>query len=122
MMERLRKANLMNDPHRWRRTKMAPSGLPASALTRIHDWGNDALWALAGVSALLFLYGSVYAVPNARLMAAQQMQDAIEFESRAFCEKHGMPIGTREYASCAADLVGIRATEHQRTLDGLGTF
>jgi len=101
---------------------MAPFGLPACALTRIHDWGNSALWALAAVSALLFLYGAVHPPPNARLIAGQQQQDAIAQESRAFCEKHGMAFGTREHTLCAADLVDIRANERQRTLDESAIF
>ena len=36
---------------------------------------------------------------------------------RAFCEKHGMPFGTREHTVCAEDLMDIRANERQRTLE-----
>jgi hypothetical protein len=88
-----------------------------STLIWIHAWGNDALWVLAAVSALLFVYGAVYSSPNARFIAAQQRQDAIEYESRAFCERHGIPSGTREHTLCAADLADIRANERRRTLD-----
>jgi hypothetical protein len=73
------------------------------------------------VSALLFLYGAVYSSSNGPLIAAQQLQDAIEYESRAFCEKHGIP-ETREHTLCAADLVDIRANERRRTLGDLGIF
>ena len=93
-----------------------------SMLTWIHAWGNDALWVLAAVSALLFLYSTVYASPNARLIAAQHRQDGAVQESRAFCEKQGIPFGTRTHALCAADLVDIRANEHRRILDESGTF
>jgi hypothetical protein len=93
-----------------------------TTLTWIHAWGNDALWVVAAVSALLFLYSAFYASPNARLIAAQQRHDAAVQESRAFCKKHGIPFGTRTHTLCAADLVDIRANEHRRILDESGTF
>ena len=93
-----------------------------STLAWIHAWGNDAVWVVAAVSALLFLYSAVNASPNARLIAAQQRHDAVMQESRAFCEKQGIPFGTRTHTLCAADLVDIRANEHRRILDESGTF
>jgi hypothetical protein len=70
---------------------------PVSTLAWIHACGNDVLWVVAAVSALLFLYSAVYASPNARLIAAQQRHDAAVQESRAFCEKQGIPFGTRTH-------------------------
>lgn len=93
-----------------------------STLTWVHAWGNDALWVVAAVSALLFLYSAFYASPNARLIAAQQRHDAAVQESRTFCEKQGIPFGTRTHTLCAADLADIRANEHRRILDESGTF
>jgi len=122
MTQRFGKANSTNDRHRRWRAKMMPSAPPGSTLIRIHDCADDALWVLAAVSTLLFLYSAVHTFPNARLIAAQQRQDAAGHESRAFCEKQGMAFGTREHSLCAADLVDIRANEHQRTLDESGIF
>jgi hypothetical protein len=122
MKQRFGKANSTNDRHRRWRAKMMPSAPPGSTPIRIHDCADDALWVLAAVSALLFLYSAVYTFPNARLIAAQQLQDAIGYESRAFCEKQGMAFGIREHTLCAADLVDIRANERQRTLDESGIF
>jgi len=122
MTQRFGKANSTNDRHRRWRAKMMPSAPPGSTLIRIHDCADDALWVLAAVSALLFLYSAVHTFPNARLIAAQQRQDAVGHESRAFCEKQGMAFGTREHSLCAADLVDIRVNEHQRTLDESGIF
>jgi hypothetical protein len=92
------------------------------ALAWIHDWGGRAAWAAAAVSVLLFFYSVVYAFPNARLIAEQQERDTIERENRAFCEKHGMPFGSREHTLCAEDLTDIRANERQRALAGSGIF
>jgi len=77
---------------------------------------------VAAVSALLFLYGAIYAFPNARRAAMQREREIVEQENRAFCEKHGMAFGTREHTVCAEDLMDIRANERQRTLDELGIF
>jgi hypothetical protein len=60
--------------------------------------------------------------PNARLIAKQQDRDTIEHENRAFCEKHGMPLGTRGHKARAEDLMNIRANERQRTLADSGIF
>jgi hypothetical protein len=94
--------------------------IPANVLSWMYDCCNQAAWAAAAASVLLFLYAVVYAFPNARHTALQQERDAIEQENRTFCEKHGMPFGTREHTVCAEDLMDIRANERQRTLDSLG--
>ena len=91
-------------------------------LNWICEWGNRAGWAVAVISAFLFLYAVVYAFPNARRAALQQEQEIVEQENRAFCGKYGMPFGTREHTMCAEDLMDIRANERQRTLDELGVF
>ena len=92
------------------------------ALRQLHDCGNQVAWAAATLSALLFLYGVIYAFPNARRAALQHERQVVEQENRALCEKHGMPFGTREHTMCAQDLMDIRANERQRTLDELGNF
>jgi hypothetical protein len=91
-------------------------------LRAIYEWGNRAAWIAATVTAILFFYAVICAFPNARLAALQHARDVAEQENRAFCEKHGMPFGTREHTLCAEDLVDIRANERQRTLDELGVF
>ena len=94
----------------------------AAFLSLINQWGNRTTWIAAAITAVLFLYAVVYAFPNARRTAMQQERDAIESENRAFCEKYGMPFGTRRHTLCAEDLMDIRANERQRTLDWLGIF
>jgi len=91
-------------------------------LASVHECGNQVAWAAAAVSALLFFYTAVCAFPNARRGALEQERAMVEQESRAFCEKHGMPFGTHEHTVCAEDLMEIRANERQRTLDELGIF
>ena len=55
--------------------------------------------------------------PAEQRIAQQQERDAIERENIAFCEKHGMLVGTREYALCAEDLTDIRTKQSQRTAE-----
>jgi hypothetical protein len=91
-------------------------------LVWIHDRRDRFAWAAVAVSTVLFFYAVGYAFPHARLAAQQQERDAVELESRAFCEKHAMPFGTREHTACLEDLMDIRANERQRTLADLGIF
>ena len=94
----------------------------AGVLAWIHDRGSQAKWAAVGISVFLFFYAVVYAFPHARLAAQEQERDTVEQESHAFCEKHGMPFGTREHTVCIEDLMDVRANERQRTLADLGIF
>jgi hypothetical protein len=73
----------------------------------------------AALSVPFFLYIAVYTAPAAQLILQKQERDAIERENLAFCEKHGMPSGTREYALCAEDLMDIRAKQDRRTAEDM---
>jgi hypothetical protein len=74
-------------------------------------------WVAAAVSVPFFLYVAVYMAPAEQRIAQQQERDAIERENIAFCEKHGMLVGTREYPLCAEDLTDIRTKQSQRTVE-----
>ena len=89
------------------------------ALTWMYDWGNRAAWVAAALSVPFFLYVAVYTAPAGQLIAQQQEREAIERKNIAFCEKHGMPVGTREYALCTEDLMDIRAKQDQRTAEDM---
>jgi hypothetical protein len=107
----------------WKRIDSAAPSLKNAtmyALTWMYDWGNRAAWVAAALSVPFFLFVAVYTAPAARLISQQQEREAIERENIAFCEKHGMPVGTREYALCAEDLIDIRAKQDQRTAEDMG--
>jgi hypothetical protein len=89
------------------------------ALTWMYDWGNRAAWVAAALSVPFLLYVAVYAGPAARLVAQQQEREAIERENITFCEKHGMPLGTRQHALCAQDLMEIRAIQNRRLAEDM---
>ena len=81
--------------------------------------GNRAAWVAAALSVPFFLYIAVYTAPAAQLILQKQERDAIERENLAFCEKHEMAFGTREYALCADDLMDIRAKQDRRTAEDM---
>jgi hypothetical protein len=88
----------------WKRVEPAGSSFRRAtvyALGSIYDWGNRVAWVAAALSVPFFLYVAVYAAPAAKVISQQHEREAIERENIAFCEKHGMPVGTREYALCA---------------------
>ena len=87
------------------------------ALCWMYDWGNRVAWVAAALSIPFFLYVAVSMAPAEQRIAQQQERDAIERENVAFCEKHGMLVGTREYALCAEDLTDIRTKQSQRTAE-----
>jgi hypothetical protein len=77
-------------------------------LSLFYELGNRAWSITVAVTVVLFFYAIIYAFPNTRLAALQQARDVAEQENQAFCEKHGMPFGTREHTVCAEDLMDIR--------------
>ena len=90
----------------YRRGRLRPVGsspgkIWAEVLARVNECGNQLAWAAAVIGALLFFYAVVYAFPNARRAAREQERAVVEQEDGAFCEKHGMPFGTREHTVCA---------------------
>ena len=89
------------------------------ALCWMYDWGNRAAWVAAALSVPFFLYIAVYTAPAAQLILQKQERDVIERENLAFCERHGMPSGTREYARCEEDLMNIRANQDRRTAEDM---
>jgi hypothetical protein len=106
----------------WKRIGPAGSSLPNAvmyALTWMYDWANRAAWVAAALSVPFFLYVAVYSAPAAWLVSQQQEKEAMERENIAFCVKHGMPVGTREYTLCAEDLMDIRAKQDQRTAEDM---
>ena len=84
-------------------------------LAQMYEWGNCLMWSLAVLSVPFWLYVAVYAAPKAQMIAQQQQQNAIWWDNRLFCEKHGKPAGTREHAQCVKDLTVIRVQEDRRT-------
>ena len=86
-------------------------------LSWMYDWGNGVARVAAALSVPFFLYVAICIAPAEQRIAQQQERDVIERENIAFCEKHGMLVGTSEYALCAEDLTNIRTKQSQRTTE-----
>ena len=106
----------------WKRVEPARSSFARAtvhALTWMYDWGNRVAWLAAALSVPIFIYVAVYMAPAEQRIAQQHEKDAMERENITFCERHGMPVGTGEYALCAQDLMDIRAKQDQRTAEDM---
>ena len=84
-----------------------------AVLTSLYDWGNRAAWAATALSIPFWLHVA-QEYPKARLIAVQQRLDTTARESNAFCEKYGMPSGTRKHRLCVDDLMGFQAKQEHR--------
>ena len=84
-------------------------------LYRMYDWGERLMWSLAVLSVPFWLYLALYEASTTQMVAQQQKQDAIWHENHFFCEKHGMPAGTRVYSMHAGsdEDQGSRGSAHR---------
>jgi cell division protein FtsN len=55
----------------------------------------------------------------ARALVEQQRSNEIAAESRAVCEKWGMPVGTPAHVQCVDDLHGVRERQTRRIADDI---
>ena len=74
-----------------------------------------ALWTAAIAMAVFALYILSPFGARDRDAAREQMSAEIRTESRAFCEKFGMPAGAEQHLQCVLELDKIRTNEDQRT-------
>jgi hypothetical protein len=87
--------------------------------------GQDGMtgWAiLGGIGAIgaLLVFWITYNGAAARAAFEQQRNDEIAIESRAACEKWGIPAGAQKHTDCIADLKVIRERHEKRISDDLG--
>src|SRR5579859_1210797 len=74
-----------------------------------------ALWACVIVMVVFAIYILSPFGARDREAAQEQMTAEIKMESRAFCEKFAMPVGTEQHLQCVLELEKIRSNEDQRT-------
>jgi hypothetical protein len=84
---------------------------------RIYDSVNALLWAF-GIVMVGSLILSIPRILEARTVAQYYQAEEISNESKMYCSKWGMPVGTDRYLQCEDDLQKIRAREAQRIADG----
>jgi hypothetical protein len=92
----------------------------ARARRTLRNWAGGAVALAIGLSALLILYANLGVVPATGLAA--QQRDAVQREHRAFCERHGMPVGTHQHSLCLIDLFEMRQREDERLREAVGGF
>ncbi len=83
------------------------------------NWLLDGLFAALWTATIAMAVFAVYILSpfgaRDRDAAREQMSADIRTESRAFCEKFGMPVGAEQHLQCVLELDKIRANEDQRT-------
>jgi hypothetical protein len=84
-----------------------------SIIHRIYHSVHAILWALL-VALVATMVINIPRMLKERAIAEHARAVEIANESRAFCEKWGMPAGTDQHASCVRDLHEIRAREDRR--------
>jgi|SRR6185312_3949397 len=69
----------------------------------------------AAVLAVAFIAWVSHVAAGERLLREQARLNEMAAESRALCEKWGMPDGSPKHAACLADIDSVRAN-HQRRI------
>lgn len=74
------------------------------------------------VLAALFIFWLVRTATGERTLLEQQRLDEMAAESRALCEKWGMPAGSPKFAACAADIQAVRDSQLKRMTEDSEPF
>lgn len=80
----------------------------------VYDNMHAALWTALCMFILYFVFVTAPALTAAHARLKRQRLREIGEESRSYCEKWGMPAGTRRHLQCTLDLQVIRARVEQR--------
>ena len=81
------------------------------------------LWKMltVGILALLaFIWWDTYSATGARAALEHQRNVEMALESRAVCEKWGIPAGTIKYDACVADIDAVREHHEKRVMEDFG--
>jgi hypothetical protein len=91
-------------------------------IQRIYDEIHIALWALAAAGTLYFFLFLAPRLPeiNARIERARTAE--IAAENKLYCERWGMPAGTRRHIQCTLDLDELRAGIERRFAETFEPF
>ena len=94
---------------------MSPKTL--SIIQRIYDEVHAALWTLLITGVLYFVAMVLPQLPARQAEIDQQHERAAAAENVRYCERWGMPAGTRRNMQCTSDLRELRAKIEQETVD-----
>jgi len=81
------------------------------------------LWKMLAVdilALLAFIWWDTYSATGARAALEHQRNVEMALESRAVCEKWGIPAGTIKYDACVADIDAVREHHEKRVMEDFG--
>lgn len=89
--------------------------------------GSIITWKListgtAIVLAAVFILWLARTAAGERALLEQQRLNEMAAESRALCEKWGMPAGSPKFAACAADIQAVRDSQLKRMTEDSEPF
>jgi hypothetical protein len=74
------------------------------------------------VLVAVFITWLAHAAADERLIREQAHLNDMANESRALCEKWGMPAGTAKHLACVGDIQGVRERQAQRIAEDSEPF
>ena len=92
---------------------------PPTTIQRIYDEIHAALWAVLVVGLLYFVTMVLPQLPARQAESERLHDEALAAENVRYCERWGMPAGTRRNMRCTFDLRQLRAKIEQETADQL---
>ena len=104
-----------------RRVRWDRDGGPGGFAVELYWFLNSGLWAL-GVALIVWAVLHVGDLADARAAIELRRAEEAALASRSYCEKWGMPPGTRRYSACQQDLEDIRDKARKDQLADAGGF
>jgi hypothetical protein len=88
-----------------------------SPASTIHISGWQLIYGLVSAGLVAIgLYVALVSAPAVRAAARAELQQAVTAETRAFCEKFGMSVGTAEFSACSQELAIVRRKQSDRDM------
>lgn len=87
----------------------------------VHSIVNTALWAFCAATVIWLVF-SLPKMMDARATAERLLARELMEESRTYCEKWGLAVGTHEHALCTLDVQELRERHQKRVLAGIDIF
>ncbi len=72
------------------------------------------LWVVLAIALCGTAYVVIFSIPDARMRYEKEKAQDIAAESSAFCERFGMPGGSRQHDRCIEALKEVRERQDQR--------
>lgn len=89
---------------------------------RVYAEAQIALLALAAAGTLYFLVLLAAKLPEINARAERARITEIAAKNKIYCERWGMPVGTRRHIQCTLDLDALRADIERSFAENLDPF